>query len=252
MTALQADDAATAEKELQALAKERDPRAQYLLGLFVYGSPTSKLLDVNKAAPLLLDASERGYTPAMIALAGLYAEGKGVRQSFFESYKWLAIAQRWRQSSAAPLMEQVAKELKPKGVEFVGINTRDFNKGPAVKFEEEHGVEYPSFYDPPGKLILRFPKGSLAPQQIRAGTRDDDDRRLDQGQIAKPPAMGKMPEGGCPHAPTPARCSARAPSRALLLLLPAGCRVAAGSTFFESARGLAGMRVRRIQAREAL
>ena len=113
LKALQADDAATAEKELQLLAKERDPRAQYLLGLYVYGNPLSKLLDPDKAVPLLLDASERGYTPAMIPLAGLYAEGKGVRQSFFESYKWLAIAERWHQSSALPLMEQVARELKP-------------------------------------------------------------------------------------------------------------------------------------------
>ncbi|HEV7625909.1 MAG TPA: TlpA family protein disulfide reductase, partial [Streptomyces sp.] len=27
-------------------------------------------------------------------------------------------------------------------------------------------VEYPSFFDPSGKLILRFPKGSLSPQAI--------------------------------------------------------------------------------------
>jgi TPR repeat protein len=111
--ALQAGDPAAAEKELQLLAKERDPRAQFLLGLYVYGNPESKLFDLGKAAPLLLDASERGYTPAMIPLAGAYAEGKGVPKSFFESYKWLAIAERWNQTNAAPLMEQIARELKP-------------------------------------------------------------------------------------------------------------------------------------------
>ncbi|MDI3385881.1 TlpA disulfide reductase family protein [Streptomyces sp. B-S-A8] len=77
-----------------------------------------------------------------------------------------------------PYLVKVAKELKPKGVEFVGINTRDFNKGPAVKFEEEHGVEYPSFYDPSGKLILQFPKGSLAPQQIPSTIVIDRDGKL--------------------------------------------------------------------------
>ena len=77
-----------------------------------------------------------------------------------------------------PYLVKVAKELKPKGVEFVGINTRDFNKGPAVKFEEEHGVEYPSFYDPSGKLILRFPKGSLAPQQIPSTIVIDKDGKM--------------------------------------------------------------------------
>ena len=46
----------TAEKELQTLAKERDPRAQFLLGFYVYGNPESKLFDLTKGAPLLLDA----------------------------------------------------------------------------------------------------------------------------------------------------------------------------------------------------
>ena len=68
--ALQAGDVPAAEKELQTLAKERDPRALFLLGLYIYGNPESKMFDLNKAAPLLLDASQRGYTPAMIPLAG--------------------------------------------------------------------------------------------------------------------------------------------------------------------------------------
>lgn len=66
----------------------------------------------------------------------------------------------------APHFAKVAKETKDKGVEFVGINTRDNSKGPAIKFEEEWGVEYPSLFDPIGKLLLRFPKGSLNPQLI--------------------------------------------------------------------------------------
>jgi hypothetical protein len=115
--ALQSGDVATAEKELQVLAKERDPRAQFFLGLYVYGNPDSKLFDLTKAAPLLLDAAERGYTPAMIPLAGAYAEGKGVPKSFYESYKWVAIAERWNMPNAGPLLETVAKELKPDEIE---------------------------------------------------------------------------------------------------------------------------------------
>src|SRR5713226_2668519 len=38
LKALQSNDPATAEKELDVLAKERDPRAEFLLGLYVYGS----------------------------------------------------------------------------------------------------------------------------------------------------------------------------------------------------------------------
>ncbi|CAM5523779.1 hypothetical protein SXANM310S_00295 [Streptomyces xanthochromogenes] len=66
----------------------------------------------------------------------------------------------------APYLAKVSKEMKSKGVEFVGINTRDTDKGPAQKFEQEFGVDYASLYDPIGKLILRFPKGSLNPQAI--------------------------------------------------------------------------------------
>jgi len=79
--AMQSGDIVTAEKELQVLVKERDPRAQFLVGLFVYGNPESKLYDPNKATPLLLDAAERGYLPAMMPLAGAYAEGKACRRA---------------------------------------------------------------------------------------------------------------------------------------------------------------------------
>jgi len=115
--ALQSGDVATAEKELQVLAKERDPRAEFFLGLYIYGNPDSKLFDLTKAAPLLLDAAERGYTPAMVPLAGAYAEGKGVPKSFYESYKWVAIAEHWNVPNTGPLLETVAKELKPEEIE---------------------------------------------------------------------------------------------------------------------------------------
>ena len=115
--AIQAADMPTAEKELQTLVKERDPRAQFLLGFYVYGNPESKLFDLTKGAPLLLDAAERGYTPAMIPLAGAYAEGKGVPKSMSDAYKWVAIAERWNVPNTAPLIEQLSRELKPEEIE---------------------------------------------------------------------------------------------------------------------------------------
>ena len=68
--ALQSGDVVAAEKELQALAKERDPRAQFFLGLYIYGNPDSKLFDLTKGAPLLLDAA-----------AGLVAAGHRDREA---------------------------------------------------------------------------------------------------------------------------------------------------------------------------
>jgi len=115
--AMQAGDVATAEKEIQVLVKERDPRAEFLAGLYIYGNPESKLYDVNKATPLLLDAAERGYVPAMLPIAGAYAEGKGVPKSAFEAYKWIAIAERWNAPVAPQSYEQIARELKPDEIE---------------------------------------------------------------------------------------------------------------------------------------
>ena len=66
----------------------------------------------------------------------------------------------------APNFTKVAKDTADQGVQFVGINTRDRSKGPARAFEKDYGVPYPSLYDPAGRLMLRFPKGTLNPQAI--------------------------------------------------------------------------------------
>lgn len=111
--ALQAGDVDAAEKELRGLAAARDPRAQFLLGLAVYGNPSSKLFDPGKSAPLLLDAAEYGYVPAMLPLAAAYAEGKGMPKSAFEACKWLVIADRWNEPNAGAQFEQAVRALKP-------------------------------------------------------------------------------------------------------------------------------------------
>ncbi|WP_030174248.1 TlpA family protein disulfide reductase [Streptomyces sp. NRRL S-813] len=66
----------------------------------------------------------------------------------------------------APNLVKVAKDTADKGVQFVGINTRDTSTQPALAFEKRYGVPFPSLYDPSGKLMLRFKKGTLNPQLI--------------------------------------------------------------------------------------
>ncbi|MFF9915784.1 TlpA family protein disulfide reductase [Streptomyces sp. NPDC013457] len=79
----------------------------------------------------------------------------------------------------APHFAKVANDLKAEGVEFVGLNTRDFNKQQAVTFEEEYEVPYPSLYDPAGKLILNgFPKGTLNLQAIPSTVVLDKDGKI--------------------------------------------------------------------------
>ncbi|MFI8926715.1 TlpA family protein disulfide reductase [Streptomyces sp. NPDC053474] len=78
----------------------------------------------------------------------------------------------------APTFAKVAKETKAKGVEFVGINARDPEKGPAIAFEKDKGVPYPSLYDPMGKLMLRFPRGTLNPNFIPSTLVIDKDGKI--------------------------------------------------------------------------
>ncbi|MEU5534003.1 TlpA disulfide reductase family protein [Streptomyces sp. NPDC020362] len=66
----------------------------------------------------------------------------------------------------AKYFSKVSRAYESKGVQFVGINTRDTSTTPAVAFEKEHGIDYPSLYDPTGKLMLRFKRGTLNPQLI--------------------------------------------------------------------------------------
>ncbi|MFF0225953.1 TlpA family protein disulfide reductase [Streptomyces sp. NPDC004629] len=73
---------------------------------------------------------------------------------------------------------KVSKEYTGKGVQFVGINTRDGSTTSALAFEKEQGITYPSLYDPTGKLMLRFKKGTLNPQLIPSTLVIDRDGKI--------------------------------------------------------------------------
>ncbi|MFD5516065.1 TlpA family protein disulfide reductase [Streptomyces sp. NPDC127066] len=77
-----------------------------------------------------------------------------------------------------PNLVKVAKETADQGVQFVGINTRDPSTSRARAFEEQQGVPYPSLYDPTGKLMLRFKKGTLNPQTIPSTIIIDRDGKI--------------------------------------------------------------------------
>ncbi|WP_098008137.1 TlpA disulfide reductase family protein [Streptomyces sp. sk226] len=78
----------------------------------------------------------------------------------------------------AKYFAKVAEDTAAQGVQFVGINTRDPERDKAINFEKDYGVEYPSIYDPYGKLILRFPKGTLNPQAIPSTVVLDRDGKI--------------------------------------------------------------------------
>ena len=54
-----------------------------------------------------------------------------------------------------PALLEVAAQTADLDVQFVGINVKD-ERGNAVAFERNQSVTYPSLYDQPGELLLRF------------------------------------------------------------------------------------------------
>ncbi|MGW0883742.1 TlpA disulfide reductase family protein [Streptomyces sp. NPDC002671] len=67
----------------------------------------------------------------------------------------------------APDFAKVAKDTVRDGVTFVGIDTRDNSREQGRSFVEDFGIDYPSLYDPYGKIALRgFPKGTINPQTL--------------------------------------------------------------------------------------
>ncbi|MFE6335084.1 TlpA family protein disulfide reductase [Streptomyces sp. NPDC057806] len=84
----------------------------------------------------------------------------------------------------APNFQKVYEDLKPRGVQFVGINVADPQARSARAFEEQYGVTYPSLYDPSSKLMLRFEKGTLNPQAIPSTLVLDRDGKIAARSLA--------------------------------------------------------------------
>ncbi|MGX1271627.1 TlpA family protein disulfide reductase [Streptomyces phaeoluteigriseus] len=84
----------------------------------------------------------------------------------------------------APNFQKVSTDLRARGVQFVGINTRDTSTSNARAFEKEQGVTYPSLYDPTGRLMLRFEKGTLNPQAIPSTLVLDRDGKIAARSLA--------------------------------------------------------------------
>ena len=55
----------------------------------------------------------------------------------------------------APFLNGVATQTAASGVQFVGVNVKN-DRSAALAFERVSGTPYPSLYDQPGALLLRF------------------------------------------------------------------------------------------------
>ncbi|QDQ96511.1 TlpA family protein disulfide reductase [Tomitella fengzijianii] len=52
-----------------------------------------------------------------------------------------------------PALESVFEATRDQGVQFLGIDVRDYNKGKAQHFFRTYDVSYPSIYDPPMRTL---------------------------------------------------------------------------------------------------
>lgn len=65
----------------------------------------------------------------------------------------------------APDLQAAYTQLRPKGVEFVGIDTNDKDKAQALAFQKTFGVTYPSLADDGGAALLAL-RGAVAANAV--------------------------------------------------------------------------------------
>ncbi|MDC0767395.1 TlpA family protein disulfide reductase [Streptomyces sp. HD] len=116
-----------------------------------------------------IDTAAQGKRSVAPALSGETIDGKQLDTADYKGK--ILVINVWGSwcppcRAEAKNFQTVYDDVKGQGVEFVGINTRDTSTTPAKAFEKEFGVTYPSLYDPTGKQMLRFGKGTLNPQAI--------------------------------------------------------------------------------------
>jgi thiol-disulfide isomerase/thioredoxin len=75
----------------------------------------------------------------------------------------------------APELSKVYAATKSDGVAFVGVNIHD-ERDKALAFEESFSVDYPSLFDPPGRIALKF--RTVPPNTIPATIVIDRDGRI--------------------------------------------------------------------------
>ncbi|WP_326754151.1 TlpA family protein disulfide reductase [Streptomyces hirsutus] len=116
-----------------------------------------------------ISTAAKGERAAAPELSGKTLEGEHLDVADFQGK--VVVLNMWGSwcnpcRAEAKYFAKVSKDYADQDVQFVGINTRDSTTGAALAFEKDFGVTYPSLYDPTGKLMLRFEKGTLNPQAI--------------------------------------------------------------------------------------
>ena len=96
-----------------------------------------------------------GGRQAMPALSGTTLQGKTMNLSYSGHVTVLNVWGSWCTPcrEEAPDFAEAYGKFAPKGVEFVGINTRDDNAA-ALAYDSQFGIKFPSLQDPDETLVL--------------------------------------------------------------------------------------------------
>jgi thiol-disulfide isomerase/thioredoxin len=120
---------------------------------FVAGDGSSQLIKDRKPGPqakgTTLDGKPLSLGDLTGSSPGADTAGKVVVVNFWAS--WCAPCR-----GEAPALQKLYEENKAKGVEFVGIDTRDYGKEAAQAFERTFKIGYPSIFDSDGQVTLAF------------------------------------------------------------------------------------------------
>ncbi|MEV0848102.1 TlpA disulfide reductase family protein [Streptomyces sp. NPDC049954] len=114
---------------------------------------------------LRVQAPDRQRAPA---LSGPTVDGQPLDAAAYRGK--IVVLNVWESTCApcraeAPAFAKVAGRTRQQGVVFLGINTRETSRAAARSFEKAHKITYPSLYDPDGRVLLGFPRGTF-PQTI--------------------------------------------------------------------------------------
>ena len=96
-----------------------------------------------------------GHRQAMPALSGTTLQGKALSASYAGHVTVVNVWGSWCTPcrEEAPDFAEAYSKFASKGVQFVGINTRDDNAA-ALAYDSQFGIKFPSLQDPDETLVL--------------------------------------------------------------------------------------------------
>jgi hypothetical protein len=140
---MQAGEYDKAIQELQPLADQGSPSAEYLLGEIYFGGHGGNM---QQALKWMTAAAEQGHTVAQARLGMIYAKGVGVPVNNVEAYRWFALAAEGADPS---------DKLKTVSETNRGVIAKRLS--PAERSEAESLVES---WRPAGAPVIATPKNS--------------------------------------------------------------------------------------------